>query len=195
MSKATKRKHVTREVLDDYNLPEGQQQIVKVTASRGNNLHEVQAAKGDLFLVSMPTRFRKNVWIKRGDFVIVDPIQEGDKVKAEISSILYPKQIKYIQQESLWPDQFKSKTSSSDLDTAGKQGVDLSTDALAKDISEMSLKDAGSPLGDGGGDEEDEDEESDSDNDDDLFVNTNRPTVTYFYSDSEEEEEEDNEER
>ena len=93
------------------------------------------------------------------------------------------------------PDQFKSKTSSSDLDTAGKQGVDLSTDALAKDISEMSLKDAGSPLGDGGGDEEDEDEESDSDNDDDLFVNTNRPTVTYFYSDSEEEEEEDNEER
>ncbi len=186
---------MTREVLDDYSLPEGQQQIVKVTASRGNNLHEVQTAKGDQFLVSMPTRFRKNVWIKRGDFVIVDPIQEGDKVKAEIASILYPKQIKYIQQESLWPAQFTKKTSSSDLDTDGEQGGDLSTDTLTKDISKISLRDAVSRPGDGGDDEDDDDGESDSDNDDDLFVNTNRPTVTYFYSDSEEEDEEDNEER
>ena len=30
MSKATKRKHVTREILDEYILPEGDQEIVKV---------------------------------------------------------------------------------------------------------------------------------------------------------------------
>ena len=30
MSKATKRKHVTKEVLDDFVLPEGDRQIVKV---------------------------------------------------------------------------------------------------------------------------------------------------------------------
>jgi probable RNA-binding protein EIF1AD len=30
MSKATKRKHVTKEVLDDYVLPEDNQKIVKV---------------------------------------------------------------------------------------------------------------------------------------------------------------------
>ena len=30
MSKATKRKHVTKEVLDDYVLPEGDKQVVKV---------------------------------------------------------------------------------------------------------------------------------------------------------------------
>jgi probable RNA-binding protein EIF1AD len=30
MSKATKRKHVTKEVLDEYVLPEGKEQIVKV---------------------------------------------------------------------------------------------------------------------------------------------------------------------
>ena len=35
-------------------------------SSRGNNLHEVQTAKGEHYLVSMPTKFRKNVWIKRG---------------------------------------------------------------------------------------------------------------------------------
>ena len=35
-------------------------------SSKGNNLHEVQTAKGEHYLVSMPTKFRKNVWIKRG---------------------------------------------------------------------------------------------------------------------------------
>ncbi|KAK2193254.1 hypothetical protein NP493_16g06089 [Ridgeia piscesae] len=108
MSKATKRKHVTKEVLDDYVLPEGDKQVVKVLASRGNNLHEVETAEHDTYLVSMPTKYRKNVWIKRGDFVLVQPIEEGDKVKAEIIHILYKDQIRYIQQEGLWPATFAS---------------------------------------------------------------------------------------
>ncbi|XP_041353105.1 probable RNA-binding protein EIF1AD [Gigantopelta aegis] len=101
MSKATKRKHVTREVLNEFVTPQGNQEIVKVTASRGNNLHEVETAEQKKYLVSMPTKFRKNVWIKRGDFVIVEPIKEGDRVKAEIVSILYKDQIKYIRNEGL----------------------------------------------------------------------------------------------
>uniref|UniRef100_A0A8C0AG41 Probable RNA-binding protein EIF1AD n=1 Tax=Bos mutus grunniens TaxID=30521 RepID=A0A8C0AG41_BOSMU len=36
----------------------------------------------------MPSKYRKNIWIKRGDFLIVDPIEEGEKVKAEISFVL-----------------------------------------------------------------------------------------------------------
>ncbi|XP_038073562.1 probable RNA-binding protein EIF1AD [Patiria miniata] len=183
MSKATKRKHVTREVLDEYTLPEDHQQIVKVTASRGNNLHEVQTATGEQFLVSMPTRFRKNVWIKRGDFVIVDPILEGDKVKAEIATILYPKQIKYIQKEGLWPDEFASKPPSGESDIAHAVN-NLDLDTITKDVSKITLgeEDPTSPA-------EQDDYESDSDNDDDLFVNTNRPSVTYYYSETDEEEE------
>ena len=47
----------------------------------------------------MPTKFRKNVWIKRGDYVLVQPIEEGDKVKAEIVQILMEKHhVKYIKQ-------------------------------------------------------------------------------------------------
>ncbi|EDO40253.1 predicted protein [Nematostella vectensis] len=102
MSKATKRKHVTKEVMDEYVVPEGNQQIVKITAGRGNNLHEVQTTEEKNYLVSMPSKFRKNVWIKRGDFVIVEPIEEGNKVCAEIVHILYPKQIKYLKQENIW---------------------------------------------------------------------------------------------
>lgn len=114
MSKATKRKHVTKEVLDEFILPTENQQVVRVTAGRGNNLHEVETAKKERFLVSMPTRFRKNVWIKRGDFVLVEPIEEGEKVKAEIISILYKDQIKYIQEEGKWPPEFAVKESNPD---------------------------------------------------------------------------------
>ena len=34
--------------------------------------------------------------------MLVDPIDEGDKVKAEIIQILYKEQIKYIKEEGLW---------------------------------------------------------------------------------------------
>ncbi|XP_026212858.1 probable RNA-binding protein EIF1AD [Anabas testudineus] len=106
MSQATKRKHVVKEVLGDFVTPTENQQIVKVISSRGNNLHEAVTAQGETFLVSMPTKFRKNIWIKRGDFVIVDPIEEGEKVKAEISFILYKHHIQYLQKEKLWPEGF-----------------------------------------------------------------------------------------
>ena len=60
----------------------------------------------------MPTKFRKNVWIKRGDYCIVEPIEEGDKVKAEIVRILYKDQIRFIKSENSWPfkDQEDKKT-------------------------------------------------------------------------------------
>ena len=99
MSAATKRKHVVRELLDEYPEPEGDQLIVRITAPRGNNLHEAEwptkclsgndggdadgRGGGERHLVSMPNKFRKNVWIRKGDYVIVDPIDEGNKVKAE----------------------------------------------------------------------------------------------------------------
>ncbi|KAG8437854.1 hypothetical protein GDO86_008523 [Hymenochirus boettgeri] len=111
MSKATKRKHVVKEVLGDYVQPTEHQSIVKVLGSPGNNLHEVETSDGERFLASMPTKFRKNIWIKRGDFLIVDPIAEGEKVKAEISFILYKDHQRYLQKEGLWPEGFdKEKT-------------------------------------------------------------------------------------
>lgn len=37
-----------------------------------------------------------------GDYVIVDPIEEGEKVKAEISFILYKDHVQYLQKQQLW---------------------------------------------------------------------------------------------
>lgn len=108
MSRVTKRKHVMKEMLaDDFEHPSDNQQIAKVLSSKGNNLHEVEPSVGDdPFLVSMPTKFRKNVWIKRGDFVIIEPIEEGDKVKAEIVRILTPQHIKEFTKDGVWPCKF-----------------------------------------------------------------------------------------
>lgn len=38
----------------------------------------------------------------KGDYVIVDPIEEGEKVKAEISFILYKDHVQYLQKQQLW---------------------------------------------------------------------------------------------
>ncbi|KAI3351993.1 hypothetical protein L3Q82_020817 [Scortum barcoo] len=166
MSQATKRKHVVKEVLGDFVTPTENQQIVKVTSSRGNNLHEAVTAHGETFLVSMPTKFRKNIWIKRGDYVIVDPIEEGEKVKAEISFILYKDHIQYLQKQQLWPEGFKEDLSEQDKTNKQQQKEEEDKDK--------------------------EEEVSDSEDDEsDLFVNTNR--CNYQYSESEEEEDSEEE--
>ncbi|XP_074023514.1 probable RNA-binding protein EIF1AD [Numenius arquata] len=54
----------------------------------------------------MPPRFRRHVWIKRGDFLLVDPIEEGDKVKAEMSLVLLPPHVRFLQRQGLWPEAF-----------------------------------------------------------------------------------------
>ena len=138
----------------------------QVVAGRGNNLHEVVDDKGESFLVSMPTKFRKNVWIKRGDFVLVSPIEEGDKVKAEIITILYKDQIKHIKNENLWPGGFD------------KQEV-----SVEKDIGKLDLNK---------GEEGDNSNcDSESEDDSDLFQNTNRPVYEASAEDSSDTEEEE----
>ena len=98
----TKKKHVVNEALQRYELPDDKHYVVKIVAPRGNNLHEVITPSGTTFLVTMPTKFRRTIFIKRGDFVLVEDIEEGDKVKAEIVQILFKDNIKYIRAQQCW---------------------------------------------------------------------------------------------
>lgn len=44
----SRRKHLIKEMMeDDFALPTDQQKIVRVVSSRGNNLHEVEAATNE----------------------------------------------------------------------------------------------------------------------------------------------------
>ncbi|KAL9954370.1 hypothetical protein ACROYT_G041895 [Oculina patagonica] len=182
MSKATKRKHVAKEVLDVYVVPDPNQQIVKILGSRGNNLHEVETSDGTKFLVSMPSKFRKSVWIKRGDFVIVDPIEEGNKVCAEIVHILYGKQIKYLKSEGLWPTAFTEKVL-----------ADEKPDA--KEINSNEHMHGNNGISNDDDDDNDgaEDDDDDDYDDDDLFVNPNHQKTTCYVDSDSSDESEDNE--
>ncbi|XP_063537680.1 probable RNA-binding protein EIF1AD [Cydia strobilella] len=112
MSKVTKRKHVMNEALwDDFELPKENQSIVKVLKSMGNNLHQITTPSGEEYLVSMPIKFRKNIWVKRGDYTLVEPILEGNKVKAEIVKIINKDSIKYYKENNVWPKEFEDSKS------------------------------------------------------------------------------------
>ncbi|XP_024429899.1 probable RNA-binding protein EIF1AD [Desmodus rotundus] len=164
MSQATKRKHVVKEVLGEHMVPSGQQQIVRVLRTPGNNLHEVETAQGQRFLVSMPSKYRKNIWIKRGDFLIVDPIEEGEKVKAEISFVLCKDHVRSLQKEGLWPEAFS--------EVAERHNNNRNRQAQPELPAE--------PQSSG--------DESSSEDDADLFVNTNRRQCHESEEESEEEE-------
>lgn len=138
MSRATKRKHVMNEALQDYFTPPTEtQDIVRVTASRGNNLHEVETVDSATYLVSMPSKFRKNIWVKRGDFVIVEPIEEGDKVKAEMVRVLSKEHIKYFKKIKVWPEAFDAEPDSDDDLRDSNSGFEpLTTDSESTETSE-----------------------------------------------------------
>lgn len=122
---------------DDFEHPTENQQFARIVASRGNNLHEVESPDPDAasYLVTMPTKFRRNVWIKRGDFVVVQPIEEGDKVKAEIVRILTPQHIKEFTKDGIWPSHFVRPTVQPVTDDASKSDSD--TDDLVKNTNRV----------------------------------------------------------
>ncbi|XP_055987957.1 probable RNA-binding protein EIF1AD isoform X1 [Sorex fumeus] len=168
MSQATKRKHVVKEVLGEHVVPTAHQQIVRVLRTPGNNLHEVETAQGQRFLVSMPSKYRKNIWIKRGDFLIVDPIEEGEKVKAEISFVLCKDHVRSMQKDGLWP-------------TAFSEVVEK------RESRQTQLELPAEPPASG-------DDSSSADDDTDLFINTNRLQYEESEEESDEEDEEEEEE-
>ncbi|CAO4379791.1 unnamed protein product [Caenorhabditis nigoni] len=107
MSAATKKRYITNKVGSEFYELAEEDIIAQVRQSRGNNLHEVLDQNGDSYVVSMPTKFRKAVWLRRDQFVVVRPIAEGDKVKGEIEYILDQDNVLYIRELGKWPSCFE----------------------------------------------------------------------------------------
>ena len=125
------RKGVTSDVLDGLPEPEEGESIVQVVGLRGSNLMEIVCADGSSSLAMLPNKFRKLIWVKRGDYLIAASA-EGDvetvnkkggkqgKVKYMVSHILYKPQIKHLTQRGLWPARFASAAAGSGA--GGAQG-------------------------------------------------------------------------
>ncbi|KAF0287634.1 putative RNA-binding protein EIF1AD [Amphibalanus amphitrite] len=121
MSSKTKRKYVYQEHMSEVAPPSGDQTIARLLETRGNNLHQVEDANGEVYLVSMPNKFRRNIWVRRGTFLILEPIAEGDKVRAEVVRVLSREHVTELRSAGAWPERF---------DEVGSTAADEAADEL-----------------------------------------------------------------
>jgi probable RNA-binding protein EIF1AD len=142
------RKHLTDSVLNDLPVPKETERIAKVVATRGGNHFEILLASNSLqeddpsnerksVLAMMPRKFRKLVWLRRNDFIIVDTGDVDDTedstdaeavaaaaavtgIRYIISHILYKDQVKNLQVKGLWP---ANDSEFGDIDGIAEQGM------------------------------------------------------------------------
>lgn len=166
------RKHLTRDALNSFPEPTDAERIARVTELRGSNICQIEYDDGEQLLCQIPTRFRKLIWIKRGNYVIVKqpPNVTNYKVRALVEHVLFPDQIKHIKSKNLWPAAFDdAEEALTDNKPPAKSANAAKANAAAR-----RQESAGT------------DEEEDSDDDADLFVNPNRVTVRDSSSDEDE---------
>ncbi|KAK6790056.1 hypothetical protein RDI58_013856 [Solanum bulbocastanum] len=108
------RKNLKRAIEEDNFTLEQGQSIMQVVDLRGSNLIQVMDAKGENSLAIFPAKFQKSMWIKRGNFVVVDEsgreeaVESGRKVGCVVTKVLYFDQVRVLQKSAEWPEIFKS---------------------------------------------------------------------------------------
>jgi probable RNA-binding protein EIF1AD len=121
------RKSVESDVLDSFPEPKDSEQVVRVVASRGGNLIEVETPDGARSLCRLPNRYRKVVWVKRGTILIVGSCTEDfetaggeqGKVKFVVNHVVFTDdQIKNLRNIGQLPSSFDPKDTSKPVDVA-----------------------------------------------------------------------------
>ncbi|KAH6938993.1 hypothetical protein HPB50_015452 [Hyalomma asiaticum] len=77
-----------------------------VLRCRGNNLYDVRKSSDKTWLAIKADTLRRTAWIRRGEFLVVQPTKEGSQVTAEIHRILSPYQVKHIRDQGMWSQAF-----------------------------------------------------------------------------------------
>ena len=127
--KTAYRKAVTEEVLSGYPEPDAAvgELVARVEAPRGGNIIEVACGNGHAGLALLPQKFRKLVWVKRGDWVIVSggagkdiEVSDGKDgaVRYIVQHVLYKEQVRHLKKQKLWPSMFDDDGASADAAVA-----------------------------------------------------------------------------
>jgi len=209
------RKHLTDTVLNEYPEPNKSkgEYVAQVASSRGGNLFDLiiaaptnqeEGIEGTSQIAMLPTKYRKLVWIKRGDYVIVEsgtqtqqssqstPEEEDTEVedlddssdnkinsnssgiRYLIKHILYKKQIIHLKQCKLWPKIFTKDDDDDDEEGQKRNTVEKDEDIIAK-AKLIAIKKKKEKEENYDDDDDEYYTSEEEDNDDDLFlVNTNR---------------------
>jgi len=121
------RKHITLDSLQNFPTPSPDEKVVQVIELRGSNVCEIVHTNGDHVLCTIPKKFHKLIWIKKGNYLIVRNPPElanlgNRKIKAVVLHVLFPPQIKYLVKENLWPKEFQSNAKESHTKTTDLSG-------------------------------------------------------------------------
>jgi len=165
------RKSVEADVLDSLPEPLEDEEIVRVVASRGGNLIEVETVEGVQALCRLPNRYRKVVWVKRGTLLIVGTCKEdfqtangeNGKVKFIVNHVIFTdEQVKNLRKTGKLPSVFDPK------------------DHVTKPTAVAEVSEG--------------EDDSDEDEDNDLPVNNNRRTDLIPSDDDDDDDDDDEDE-
>ncbi|KNC98233.1 uncharacterized protein SPPG_06633 [Spizellomyces punctatus DAOM BR117] len=107
------RKQTTQHVLEELPVPGDGQCVAKVVENRGGGNYVVQVpaevnwTDEPTLLVSLPSKFRKLIWVKRGSFVIIQREEGKTKIAGEIVHVLFLDHIKHLKAQGIWPAEFE----------------------------------------------------------------------------------------
>ncbi|KAI9088326.1 hypothetical protein DFS34DRAFT_402848 [Phlyctochytrium arcticum] len=114
------RKQTTQTQLTTLPTPTDTQLIAKVLEPRGGSFLVALPSK-ETILVILPKKFQKVIWVKRGNFVIIDRFDlTATKIEGEIAQVLFTDHIKYLRSLNIWPTEFDDK----DIETNGDSDAD-----------------------------------------------------------------------
>ncbi|XP_066245124.1 probable RNA-binding protein EIF1AD [Euwallacea similis] len=91
---------------EEHDIPADHQLIVLIVCNKGNYLFEAKAPDGHTLNVYLPPKFRKLLWIRRGTYVLVEPI-DNQKLKAEVVKVYTPELIQLLKNDNAWPKEFE----------------------------------------------------------------------------------------
>ncbi|ERN04203.1 probable RNA-binding protein EIF1AD isoform X1 [Amborella trichopoda] len=117
------RKNLKRAVMEEHVSLQDGLRIMQVVSLRGSNLIEVMDDSGSKSLAIFPAKFQKSIWIKRGNFVVVEgsgsekALESGNKITCMISQVLFHEQVRTLQKSSDWPEIFRTTASVEAKDT------------------------------------------------------------------------------
>lgn len=198
------RKHVTQDFSDSERVPTEGELYAEIGQSHGGNIFGILTSEGVNTLARLPTKFRKLIWVKRGDMVIVSCAADEyetatgavGRVTHSIEHILNSDQVKQFRKKLDSSSVFVTKRGEQNSDNEANGRVEHQ---VAGDLEHLkiSASKTASPKDDSTLNSIDDNDKTnpsskeqyeqyffEEDNDDDIFVNRNRPVETDTEDDS-----------
>lgn len=97
-------------MLDNFPEPKDNEQIAKVIEAKGRNIIEIEYSDETRVLALIPAKYHKKVWIKNGNFVIVEPTILPDAASRVLAVVTHPfltnEDIQHLIDTDRWPAEF-----------------------------------------------------------------------------------------